>query len=441
MTAIGPVYCTLVQDPACRGCRICIAAAEPSPQTFGGGCVDVLRRFVSAIAIGLGVLAGFAVREARADDNPLGKRYKTILVLSAEDLTRPWVQQFIEGVRDAVQKADSSITIYNEFLDGARFATPAYVDELRTWLGQKYRDRAIDLIIVQGRQGVEFLAAKGGEPWPGVPIVWGEAGGLRHDVSQQLRETAGVSYERTLTPVLRVIRAILPQTRRVALVYGGSSLERERFGNYATVLQQTDPDLEPIDLGGLPMDELLRRVARLPEDAVVMNLSVQFDGAGRSFAPMEPCRLIAAAANRPLFSLPTHEFGCGVVGGRLRDMTTMGEILGQHAVRYMRGERFGTATIPLERYSVLEFDGRQLERWQVDDRRLPAGSRIEFRRASLWRDYRGAVIGAIAAGILQTLLIAILLHERRRRRLAEIETRHHLVTAAHLNRRSAMGAL
>ena len=27
---------------------------------------------------------------------------KAVLVLSAEDLTRPWVQQFIEGVREAV---------------------------------------------------------------------------------------------------------------------------------------------------------------------------------------------------------------------------------------------------------------------------------------------------------------------------------------------------
>jgi signal transduction histidine kinase len=396
---------------------------------------------LSAIATMLAVGATFTAREVRADDDRLSKRYKTVLVLSAEDLTRPWVHPFIEGVRDAVQKADPAITIYNEFIDGARFDTPAYAAQLRNWLGQKYRDRKIDLIVVQGRQGVEFLAEGRGQPWPGVPVVWGEAGGLRGDVSHQLAETAGVSYERSLMPFLHVVKTVLPDTKRVALVYGGSALERSRFGGYAAVLRQTDPDLEPIDLGGLAMNDVLQRVARLPEHTIVLNLSVQFDGAGRSFAPLEPCRLIARASNRPLFSLPTHEFGCGVVGGRLRDMGMMGRILGEHAIRYMRGERFGTATIPLERYSVLEFDARQLERWGIDERRLPAGSQIEFRRSTLWRDYRGAVIGTIAAGVLQTLLIAILLYERRRRRLAETETRHHLMTAAHLNRRSAMGEL
>jgi signal transduction histidine kinase len=186
---------------------------------------------VSALAIVLGVGTTFAAREVRADDDRLSKRYKTVLVLSSEDLTRPWLQQFIEGVRVAIQTADSAIAIYNEFIDGARFDTPADGDDLRAWLGRKYRDRNIDLILVQ------------------------------------------------------------------------------------------------------------------------------------------------------------------------------------------------------------------LERWHIDEARRPAGSRVEFRHAGLWRDYRGAVLGALVAGILQTLLIAVLLYERRRRRLAELEMRHHLIAAAHLNRRSAMGEL
>ena len=379
----------------------------------------------------------------RADqaDAPRTNPYKTVLVLSAEDLTRPWVQQFIEGVRGAIHQAEPSITIYNEFIDGARFGNEAYEDGLRAWLAQKYRGRQIDMIVVQGRQGVEFLAGRNGEPWPGIPVVWGEAGGLRHDVSMQLPLTTGVSYERTLTPVLNTIRTILPGTKHVALVYGASPLERERFSNYAGVLRRTDPDLEPIDLGGLAMDDLLERVSQLPDRTVIMNLSVQFDGAGHAFPPLQPCQLITARANAPLFSLPTHEFGCGVVGGRLRDMTVMGQILGEHATKYMRGERLGVVTIPLEQYSILQFDARQLERWHIDENLLPAGSHVEFRRSSLWRDHRSAVIIASVAGALQTLMIAVLLYERRRRRVAEIEKRQHLVVAAHLNRRSAMGEL
>jgi signal transduction histidine kinase len=366
---------------------------------------------------------------------------RTILVLSAEDLTRPWVQQVIDGVRDSIQTAYPQIAIYNEFLDGARFDSSSYASELREWLRHKYRDRHIDIVVAQGRQVVEFLANARGEPFPGVPVIWGEAGGLRHDVSGQLAQVTGVNYERTLTPVLRVIRTILPDTKHVALVYGASPLEHERFADYADTLRRTDPDLEPIDLGGLGVADILARVARLPEHSIIMNLSVQIDGAGNNYPPMQVCRLIAAAANRPLFSLPTHEFGCGVVGGRLRDMRRMGELLGEHVVRYVGGEHLPDVKVPLEAYSTLEFDARQLERWHISEAALPPGSRVEFRRPSLWRDHWRAVVVAVTAGLMQSVFILVLLYERNRRRLAEVKTRQHLTTAAHLNRRSAMGEL
>ncbi|HEY7441389.1 MAG TPA: sensor histidine kinase, partial [Vicinamibacterales bacterium] len=89
----------------------------------------------------------------------------------------------------------------------------------------------------------------------------------------------------------------------------------------------------------------------------------------------------------------------------------------------------------------LLFDARQLERWGIDERLLPPGSEVRFRSPSLWRDYRPQVIGALAVAALQALLIGGLLFERRRRRRAELESRQHLVTMSHLDRRAAMGQL
>jgi C4-dicarboxylate-specific signal transduction histidine kinase len=51
------------------------------------------------------------------------------------------------------------------------------------------------------------------------------------------------------------------------------------------------------------------------------------------------------------------------------------------------------------------------------------------------------VIGALALTVVQLLLIAGLIFERRRRQRAEIESRQHLAAIAHLDRRAAMGTL
>src|SRR5262249_10140972 len=87
------------------------------------------------------------------------------------------------------------------------------------------------------------------------------------------------------------------------------------------------------------------------------------------------------------------------------------------------------------------FDARQLERWGIDERRLPPDAIVRFRPPSLWRDYRGTVIGAVAFASLQALLIATLIAEHYRRRQAERQSRADLAALAQLDRRGAMDQL
>ena len=56
-------------------------------------------------------------------------------------------------------------------------------------------------------------------------------------------------------------------------------------------------------------------------------------------------------------------------------------------------------------------------------------------------EYRRAVLIAIGVLLLQSLMIAWLLHERRARQRAEIESRRNLSLAADINRRETMSAL
>jgi signal transduction histidine kinase len=98
-------------------------------------------------------------------------------------------------------------------------------------------------------------------------------------------------------------------------------------------------------------------------------------------------------------------------------------------------------TVPIAKYATLAFDDRQLARWGIPERRLPAGAVVRFREPNLWRDRRGLVVATIGVTVLQSLLIAGLVLERRRRRRAEVDSRRNLSALAHLDRRAAMGEL
>jgi signal transduction histidine kinase len=72
---------------------------------------------------------------------------------------------------------------------------------------------------------------------------------------------------------------------------------------------------------------------------------------------------------------------------------------------------------------------------------LPPNSEVLFREPTLWESYRWQMQLLAAVILVQAGLIAGLLHERRRRRGAEVESRQRLAELAHVNRYSAIGEL
>src|SRR5262245_35173702 len=87
------------------------------------------------------------------------------------------------------------------------------------------------------------------------------------------------------------------------------------------------------------------------------------------------------------------------------------------------------------------FDWRQLQRWGISENRLPAGSEVRFRSPTAWEQYHWQIMLISAALALQSLLIAGLFYEHRRRRLAEVEASRRMTELAHMNRSAAIGQM
>ena len=111
------------------------------------------------------------------------------------------------------------------------------------------------------------------------------------------------------------------------------------------------------------------------------------------------------------------------------------------ALRLLSGERpeqVGTALGPEGSYLA---DVRQLQRWNLDESRLPAGTVVRFREPSIWVAYRWHIAAAALVIILQSLLIAALILQRRQRRIAEIEVQHQRTELAQASRLATLGEL
>src|SRR5262249_41548056 len=87
------------------------------------------------------------------------------------------------------------------------------------------------------------------------------------------------------------------------------------------------------------------------------------------------------------------------------------------------------------------FDWRQLQRWGISENRLPVGSEIRFRSPTAWEQYHWQILLISAVLALQSLLIAGLFYEHRRRRQAEVEASRRMEELAHMNRSAAIGQM
>jgi PAS domain S-box-containing protein len=344
---------------------------------------------------------------------------KTILVLLPDQPGLPAATLALAGIRATfVATWESQVSIYAEHVGLERFMGADHEQRLRDSFRAKYAGLTLDAIIAFGPTPLRFLTRWGQDLWPGVRAVVTGIDELM---------LAGMTLPGTVTLVpmrydvegtVRLALRLLPDTRRVAVISGVTPMNRHFADLHRQRLRLFGDRLELIDLGGLTLEEVLRRLAELPAGTIVLASSFAVDGAGRSFNGLEILPRFAAAANGPIFSVFDTTLGTGVVGGSMVDFREVGVEAARAVVRLLRGEAAPSGTSGVGNRLIV--DWRQLRRWRLDEGRLPPGTEVLHRQPTLWEQYRWGVISAVGVLVGLTLVVVALLIERHRRHRAQM---------------------
>ena len=97
------------------------------------------------------------------------------------------------------------------------------------------------------------------------------------------------------------------------------------------------------------------------------------DGAGAAFVPHDVAARVSAAANAPVYGFVDQYLGSGIVGGYLYSLDTHGEQAAKLTLKVLAGAEPAALALAESAAGQPQFDARQLERWNVDERKLPAG--------------------------------------------------------------------
>jgi len=347
-----------------------------------------------------------------------------------------------KAMREIIAKeADRRVTFFAESLDSQRFALESIESEMAALLEKKYRALRIDVIVAVSRTALEFFERHGEALWPGARVVY--AGFLGYEFKPSALPP-GVSAVVSILDVggtIDIARRLQPDARRIVLVNGVSEIDQTAGQQAREALAKLDVQV-PVDfLSGLPLPELLTRVAAEPPDSIVVYLAQFRDRDGRPYEPIDVLRAVVNASGAPVYGAAETFIGLGAVAGSVASYETRGRLIGDLVRRALTGGTSSKSPTVLAAPNRCVADARALLRWSLDATRLPDDCEVRFAAVSIWRQYWWQIALSLAVVAAQAVLITILVSQLRRRRLAEEAEQVQRAALARASRLATAGEL
>ncbi|MGA0919517.1 MAG: ATP-binding protein [Gemmatimonadaceae bacterium] len=368
--------------------------------------------------IGL-VLASTLWVTAAAAQTPGTVPDRRILMIDYGDPNRPGFvplnSAFLARIR-----GDSGIRpiIYREHHD-PRVGRPSSFDAtaLDIW-SDRYAGIPLDAIVANGPTELGLAIRLRSRLARDLPIIYRASTAVPPPQLGHLSEAenaTGVVDPPLIAPILREIRRLLPDLRRLVVVSQNES-------DVTLVETQAGPLLDGVTLHpwmAPSLSALRDSVSRLAADAAVLYVAVFIDGEGRVWTPADFLEAFASASARPVFGLYLNLVGRGIIGGPVIDRARQGAIMAARTLAVLKdpdiARRRVVDTIP---GWTPTYDWRELTRHGISAKRLPAGAIVVEAPIPIWRGHPVAFWTVTLLVALQTLSIAGLITNRRAIRLA-----------------------
>jgi signal transduction histidine kinase len=368
---------------------------------------------------------------------------KNVLVLYSNSRFVPVYVEFDRGLTSGKTSAPGHrVQFFYESLDRPAFSGDAHESLVTTYLREKYKQRPPDAIVAVVDSALDFLLRKRDVLFPQVPVVYVIVP-KRYLVTHPPlpADVVGVPVEYDYLAIVQRMLSFHPARTRLLVVTGASAFDQR--------LEEQLRRQIPGALGNVRVEffarqstaAVLARLSQLGPDWMVFTPGFLRDADDNITTLPESATMMAAAATAPVYGTVNTMIGTGVVAGRSEDFEAIGLRTAQILTQLLAGEPASSLPLPEIEPMTYWVDWRQVRRWGIDEKAIPADTVVYFRDQTLWQAHRTEAITGGAVILLQAALIAMLLMEHGRRRKAESAVQLQRGELWHASRRAIAGEL
>ena len=340
-----------------------------------------------------------------------------ILILHSYHKGLGWTDGITEGIETTLRKSGLDYELFYEFLDSKRIADDKHSANLAETFRHKYAGRRFAAIIISDDFAFNFILRYREELFPGIPVVFCGVNFFEDGMLEGHPLITGVVESFSLKGTIDGALHINPAIRKIVAIDDNTitGLANRKLLN--ALIPQYKNRLQFEFIGWQTMGEIQKRCSHLPDEAIVLLLSFTQDSAGEIFSLERSADLITPHCSVPVFSFWDFHLHHGVIGGKLTTGLSQGEKAAELALRILRGEAASDIPVVKESPNKYIFDYTVMQKFAIDEDRLPADSMVINKPVSLYAQYKvffWQIFGAFIFLITVICLISVNLIRRRR---------------------------
>jgi PAS domain S-box-containing protein len=344
-----------------------------------------------------------------------------VLYLNSYHHGDTWSDGIEQGMRKRFEASGKTIDVSVEYLDTRRFVLGEQIPALVQAMTAKYDSYPPDVVIVSDNPAFDVATRFRPQLFPDAPIVFCGYNDFHPKVLDKQENITGVVERLNMISAVEMALTVHPRARTLAFMVSTASTSFQR--NINIIEQSVIPKLHGrykiVLLKDLSFAELKQRLADLPHDTLLFLAgTLKNQEKGMRLSIVEQTRMICTASQFPTYTFWDFGLGAGIIGGRFLTGADQGRTAADLTLRILAGEPANAIPIITTSPTSDIFDYTVMQRFNIQPKDLPPDAVILNRQFSLWVAYRWQITGIIMLFILESGLIALLLHIVHGRRIA-----------------------
>ncbi len=331
-----------------------------------------------------------------------------------------WTTFESNGIRSALFKEKYKGNIYIEYLDTKNFDYNEMAPICKEVIEKKYRKFDFKIVVCTDNDALTFVKTFGDQLFPNAYFVFCGINGFEDSMVPDRNKYTGVAefidFEANIEGILKVF----PNTKEIVSFFDGTISGQQILKDYQNAISKfNDRGIKFSNIINPTIAELLDSVSVLKDGQILLQGELGKDRIGEVHNHMTISMLLSQVSRVPIWGTINDMLRKGIIGGNLYSAFYCGRNAGEIIVEILNGKTPSQIPIVKKIPHYVMFDYFLLKRFNVDQSRLPKGSKIINKPVTIWQTNKPLLIKIGLAFVAMIIIIFILLYNISRRKKAE----------------------